>query len=198
MRRRLSALALGLLASIAFVSPVLADTTPDPGNFRDSGSASYFSAFSSECGTATCTDTNVFAQVVELQSGETFSDLCVDVFTYNIRGGRGSGVGGCVQATADIADDLSSASFSGTVLLESCNRRTCSGSEVDVSLTLNAVGAANAYSRTEKNQFENCTDTYRVRGSNRQAEGSITVDGATSEAFGQIGAETFTFTTRCR
>ena len=125
MRRRLTALILGLSAALAMAGPAMADTVPEPGNYRDSGTAQYFYAYSSECGMTSCTDTNVYGQIVELRSGEVFTDVCLDRYTYSIRGGKGSFEGGCVQASPDFGDNLSSVSFSGTIPLESCNRRTC-------------------------------------------------------------------------
>jgi hypothetical protein len=72
MGRRLSAILLGLLSAFVLAGPVLADTTPDPGNFRDSGSSDYFSASATECGQSTCTDTFVSGASVDLQGGESF------------------------------------------------------------------------------------------------------------------------------
>ena len=198
MRRRLTALILGLGAALAMAGPAMADTVPEPGNYRDSGTAQYFYAYSSECGMTSCTDTNVYGQIVQLRSGEVFTDVCLDRYTYSIRGGKGSFEGGCVQASPDFGDNLSSVSFSGAIPLESCNRRTCTATPVSLSVSLDAVGGPTSYSRTEKYQFENCTDTYRVRGEQAQAEGTITVDGTTSDAFANIGSESFTFSSRCR
>jgi hypothetical protein len=198
MRRRISTAFLALVASLALAAPVLADTVPGPGNFRDSGTSDYFYAFAGECGQSTCTEFNVYAQIVNLQSGDTFASVCLDRSTYPIRGGRGSYESGCVEAAPNIASDLSSASFSGTIPLESCNRRVCTVEEVDLSVSLSAVAAPNSYSYTQKNTFENCTDTYRVRGDVADAEGSISVDGTSLSAFGQIGSETFAFSSRCR
>ena len=66
-----------------------------------------------------------------------------------------------------------------------------------MSVSLTAVAAPNSYSYTQKNTYQNCTDTYRVRGQAADAEGSISVDGTSLEAFGQIGSETFAFSSRC-
>ena len=198
MRRRLSAALLALVASLAIAAPVLADTVPDPGNFRDSGTADYFSAFSSECGQSTCTDTNVYGHIVHLQGGETITEVCVDQFTYAIRNGRGTFLGGCTTATPDFSADGSSVSWSGTILADSCGRRTCTTEAIDVSVDLATVGSPASYSRTERYQFENCTDTYRVRGESAPAEGTIQVDGSTLQASGEIGSESFQFSSRCR
>jgi hypothetical protein len=198
MRRRISAAILALVASLVLAAPAFADTTPGPGNFRDSGTSEYFNAFAGACGQATCTEVNVYAQNVVLQGGDTFASVWVDRFTYPIRGGRGSYQSGCVEVGPTFASDLSSASFSGTIPLESCNRRTCTVEEVDLSVSLSAVAEPNSYAYTQKNTFENCTDTYRVRGDVADAEGSIDIDGTSMSAYGQIGSESFAFSSRCR
>jgi hypothetical protein len=201
MRRRLFAVLIGCLSALALAGSAFADTVPGPGNFRDSGSDVYLYAFASECNQATCTDTNVSANVTTLRGGDVFSFVCVDQFTYSVRGGGGgTSLSGCTEdGTINIADDLSSGSVEATVLAQECGRHTCSQEvELSASADLTAVSGVNAYSYTQKNQYENCTDTYRVRGESRDAEGSIVVDGTTLPAFGQLGAETFAFSSRCR
>lgn len=199
MRRRLTGLILGLTAVFAMAGPALADTVPEPGNYRDSGTAQYFFSSAAECGTTTCTETNVNGQIFELQSGEIYSEVCFSQYTYSIRGGgRSSWMGGCSPSSPDFGEDLSSASFSGTISAESCGRRTCSFTDVALSVSLEAVTAPNAYSRTEKYQYESCIDTYRVRGESVQAEGTITLDGTTIDTWAVIGSESFAFSTRCR
>jgi hypothetical protein len=199
MGRRLSAILLGLLSAFVLAGPVLADTTPGPGNFRDSGSSDYFSAFATECGQSTCTDTYVYGANVDLQGGESFSYLCVDQFTYPLRGGgRFRSLSGCADTNVNIASDLTSATASATILADACGRRTCSSEEVTVSVSLTGSGDGNAYSYTQKDQFENCTDTYRVRGERAPAEGTIVLNGTEMSAFGEIGSETFAFSSRCR
>ena len=125
MRRRLSASFLAIVASLLLAAPVMADTAPGPGpgNFPDSGTSDYFYAYAGVCGPASCTDYNVSGQVVDLQGGDTFASVCVDIFTYGLHGGRGDFSGGCVEAAPQIADDLSTALFSGSIPIESCNRR---------------------------------------------------------------------------
>ena len=198
MRRRLSASFLALVASLVLAAPVFADTVPGPGNFRDSGTSEYFYASGGECGASSCTDYSVYGQIVDLQGGDTFASVCVDISTYPLHGGRGDYRYGCVEVAPDIAADLSSASFSGTIPLESCNRQGCTVENIDVSASIAAVSDPNSYSYTQKNTFENCTDTYRVRGDVADAEGSISVDGTSLSAYGQIGSETFAFSSRCR
>lgn len=199
MRRRLSALLLGLVASLAIAAPALADTVPDPGNYRDSGSADYFHATVSDCLGASCTDTTVYGAIADLHGGDVVVHVCVDRYTYSIRGGGGgTWAYGCAEVAPDIAADLTSASFSGTIQVESCGRRTCTIDDVNVSVSMAVVGEPIPYAHSQKFQYDNCTDTYRVRGSSAPAEGSMEVDGTSFAAYGAIGSETFAYSVRCR
>ena len=204
MRRRLFAVLVGCLSAFTLAGTVLADTGPGPGpgNFRDSGSQLYLNASSAECDQSMCTETYVNAWVTTARGGDTITTVCMDHYTYPAHGGgRFTALFGCneVDATIDIASDLSSGSVDAVIVAEECDRHDCSiVGEVSVSADLTAVSGPNAYSYTSKNQFENCIDTYRVRGENSEAQGSIVVDGTTVDAYGQLGAETFAFSTRCR
>ena len=204
MRRRLFAVLVGCLSALMLTGTVFADTGPGPGpgNFRDSGSSVYFNASSFDCGPSTCTDTYVSGWVTTARSGDSFTSVCFDQFTYQSHGGGASSyLSGCtdVDATVDVASDLSSGSVAAVIVAQECGRRTCTNEvELSVSAELTAVSDPNAYSYTQKQQYENCTDTYRVRGEASEAQGSITVDGSTLEAYGQLGAETFAYSSRCR
>lgn len=185
--------------AITIAGPALADTVPGPGNFRDSGDRTFLSAFGSVCGQSTCTDTNIFSDATDLQGGDSFASLCVDQFTYPIRGGgRFKSLSGCADIGPDVASDLSSGSAAATFQADSCGRRSCTTVTVSLSVSLDAVGSPNAYSYTQKNQYQNCTDTYRVRGQAADAEGTIVLNGSSIDAFGQLGSESFAFSTRCR
>lgn len=201
MRRRISAVVLGLLAALALAGPAFADTTPGgPGeNFRQSGDALYFNASGGTCDGSTCTDTFVSGALVEFSDGSTLEEICVDQFTYAARTGRFiSSFFGCAPVAPDIAEDTSSASAEVTVQGDRCGRRTCTADEVTVSLSLTAIGDPNSYSFSQKNEFDTCVDTVRVRGESSDAEGTLTVDGVETAAFGQIGSESFAVSTRCR
>ncbi len=202
MRRRISAVVLGLFTVLVAAAPVFADTTPGPGgpggNFRESGDALYFGASGGECDRSTCTDTFVFGHDVELNDGTTITEVCVDQFTYASRTGRLiSSFFGCAPVAPDIAEDTSSVSAEATIQGDSC-RRTCTADEVTVSVSLTAFGDPNSYSFTQKNEFGDCVDTVRVRGESSDAEGTLTVDGTELFAFGNIGSESFAVSTRCR
>jgi hypothetical protein len=199
MRRRISALVLGLLSVFVLAAPVLADTGPGPGSFRDSGDTVYINAGATQCGQTTCTDTFVSGQTTNTKSGDSFAVVCVDQFTYPIKGGsKFKALSGCADGGPTVASDLSSASADATILADSCNKRSCTQVTLSVSLSLTAVSTPNAYSYTQKNQYQNCTDTFRVKGQSRDAEGTLSVNGTSQDAFGSIGAESFAFSTRCR
>lgn len=198
MRRRLSAVVLGLVSVFALAGPVLADTGGGF-NYRDSGSAAYASAWATECAQSTCTDTNVWMSDVVLKSGERFTDLCVDQFTYPIRGnGRYRSFFGCATTSINIASDLSTASASATLDGYACGQRSCVEASLSVSVSLSAIAEPVPYSFTSRSQWQNCSDSYRVRGESAEAQGTVTVDGTELAASGQIGSETFAFSTRCR
>jgi hypothetical protein len=134
-----------------------------------------------------------------LQGGGSDAYVCVDQFTYAVRGGgRFSSFFGCAAVAPTIAKDLSSASASATVQGDTCGRRTCTADELSVSVSLASIGDPNSYSYTQKNEFGNCVDTYRVRGEAADAEGTMVVDGTSLLAYGQIGSESYSFSTRCR
>lgn len=61
-----------------------------------------------------------------------------------------------------------------------------------------AIAEPVPYSYTSRSQWQNCSDSYRVRGESAEAQGTVTVDGTELAASGQIGSETFAFSTRCR
>ncbi len=203
MRRRISAVVIGLLAALAIAGPAFADTTPGPGgpggNFRQSGDALYFDAGAGSCSGSTCTDTFVYGSVVEFKDGTSEASVCVDQFTYAARTGRSSGFfSGCALVAPDIAADTSSVSVDVMIQGETCGRRSCTPDEVTLSVSLAAISDANAYSFTQKNQFGTCTDTVRVKGIASDVEGSLVVDGVEQYAFGRVGSESFSVSTRCK
>lgn len=139
-----------------------------------------------------CTEIFVDAADVNLQGGDAFAYVCVSI--YSPRGGAF----GCADAAVAVASDLSSASVGPTtVLVESCGPRRCSTREVTVGAELTAIAAPNSYSRTERYEYDGCTDVFRVRGEASEASGTIVYDGNSLEAGGQIGSDQFSFSSRC-
>jgi hypothetical protein len=200
MRRLVLAGSLGLLLVATLVQPVAADTGPGPGpQFRDSGSTVYFNAFTSSCGTNSCTDTFVSGYRSQSKSGDSISQVCVEQVAYALRGGKPfSDTFGCADAPIQVAGDLSSASAgSVSIAVDTCTRRCTSGGNLTVSASLNAIASPVAYSYTQRSKFGTCTDTFRVKGSAADAEGTLTVGSTIYAASGNIGAETFAFSSRC-
>jgi hypothetical protein len=179
-----------MFALLAF-APGVAAASPRE-NFESIG----FDAFHSECGQQTCTDTSVFADQQTTASGETFIFACVDQFTFNIRNGRGTGVGGCSE-TPDIsvAGDLSSASLASTQF-EVCDAHHCS--TITASAELEGTGQTSSFRGRFTERDGTCTFTFADSGRRRSATGTITFDGATLDAEGSIRSSRTTVTTKCR
>jgi hypothetical protein len=197
--RRLFTLVVVLFAVLALAPAVAADTTASQRPVRDSFQGIGFDAFSSECGGSTCTDTFVFAEEGTTASGETFTTVCVEQDTFNVRNGRlTSQTFGCTD-TADltVARDLSSASL-GPTDVEVCNEQGRQCETVTVSVDLQATGARGTFRARSTFTDGNCTVTFNDRGEDRSAAGTITLDGETMEAQGGIRAFQSSFSERCR
>lgn len=188
--RRVLPILFVLFAMLAY-APAVAGASP-----RESFESVGFDAWSSDCGTVTCTDTYVFAQYQTTSSGETFSYACADQFTYNIRSGRGSGFGGCTEnVDLTVAGDLSSASLAPTTI-EACDGRRCE--TIIVSAELQGSGDSTTFRARYTERDGTCTFTYTDTGERQYATGSITFDGTTSAAEGWIASFHTTFSSRCR
>ena len=194
--RRVATLFVIAFALLAFAPAVAADTTEPGGNYRDSYESIGFDAWSSECGARTCTDTYIWASQDTTQSGETYTIVCVDQWTYNIRNGSGSGAGGCTEsANIMVADDLSSASLAATEI-SICDERNCE--TVTVSAELQGTGETSTFRGKFTEKDGTCTFTYSDSGKRQYATGTITLDGDTLAAEGSIRSSTTTFASRCR
>jgi hypothetical protein len=188
--RRVMPILVVLFAMLAY-APAVAGASP-----RESFESVGLDAWSSECGTTTCTDTYVYGQIQTTSSGETFSYVCADQFTYNIRTGRGSGSGGCTEdVDLTVAGDLSSANLAPTAI-EVCARRHCE--TITVSAELEGTGDVATFKSRYTENDGTCTYTYSDSGERRSATGSITFDGATTDAEGSISSVQTTFSSRCR
>lgn len=169
MRRSISLL-LGALLTAVIAAPAAADTAP-----LDSYQVTGFSTYSSECGRLSCTDTYVYADIV-VAGGTSTADVCVERFTYSIRGGRGSGAFGCAPASSlTVARDLSAATL-GTTSVELCGRPCTT---VTVAAELVAIAGASSFRARSVSRDGTCTYTYTASGSDRLATGTLTLDGVT-------------------
>lgn len=168
---------------------------------KDSGTQTSFSAFSIDCGPTICTDATVDAFTV---SDGTIV-VCLFESRTNIHTGRIiSQDGACSEEISsdalDIDEDLSSASLAPTdVTFINCNQQGCTeGDTVTVSAELTAFGPT--FTDKQRSTFSDgiCTFTFSSSGEQRQATGTISLDGETLAADGFIGIGKFSFTERCR
>jgi len=193
--RRVMPILLVLIGLLAFAPAVAADTASSP---RESFESVGFDAYSSVCGAQSCTDTYVYAERQTTSSGDTFTYACTDRFTYNIRTGRGTGGGGCSDIPASaltVSKDLSSASLAPTSV-DVCTRRQCD--PITISAELQATGGSATFRSRYTESDGTCTYTYADSGQRQYAAGSITWDGATSDAQGSIFSSKTTVTSKCR
>lgn len=186
----LSTLLLLLAAPVAAAPPV-----------KDSGTQEFITAFSSSCGPSTCTDVVVDSFPV----ADGLMVVCLSEFTFNLRSGMLiSEESGCSDETSSdaliINDDLTSAQLLPTaVTFFECNRRGCiEGDTVIVSADL--TGSGPTFTDTQRGTFTDgtCTVKFSSTSDQRQATGTLTIDGETLSTDGNIGSGTFSFMERCR
>jgi hypothetical protein len=195
--RRLIASAAALPILVLLLAGPVAAAPP----VKDSGTQVFFSAFSTDCGPSTCTET--FVDVFQV-SDESLV-VCLFQATFNIHTGRAiSEDGACSEEVSGdalvVADDLSSASVSPTdVTFFNCNQQGCTeGDTVTVSAEL--TGSGPIFTDRTRSTFSDgtCTVTFTSSGEQRQATGTITLDGDTLAADGNIGIGKFSVMERCR
>ncbi len=190
-----SAAALSILV-LLFAAPAAAAPP-----VKDSGTQEFLFAVSSDCGPATCTDTFVDVFTV---SDETLV-VCLFESTFNIHTGRNiSEDGACSDEVSSdalvIGADLSSASLSPTeVTFFDCNQQGCvEGDTVTVAAELTASGPIVTDKQRSTSSDGTCTFTFSSSGEQRQASGTVTIDGDTLTVDGSIGMGKFSFMERCR
>jgi hypothetical protein len=194
MRRVVGSVVLLPILALLLAAPAAAAPP-----IKDSGTEQSFTAFTSSCGPATCTDTFVDA----FAAGEGVIVACVFQSTFNVHNGRvTSEESGCSETSSDalVIDDLSSASLAPTdVTFFNCNQQGCvEGDTVTVSAEL--TGSGPTFSESFRQTFNDGTCTFRqsFSGDSRQATGSITIDGETAAADGGIRTGKFSFSEHCR
>jgi hypothetical protein len=196
MRRITASLVVLPILVLLFAAPASAAPPVKDSTTQDSASA-----FSFSCGPSSCTETFIDVFAV---SDETVV-VCVFTATFNIHSGRyTSQDSGCSDEVSsgvlDVGSDLSSATLSPTpVTFLNCNQQTCvEGDTVTVSFDLTASGGSSTFRSRETFTDGNCTVTFTSSGEQRQATGTMTIDGETSTADGFIATGKFTFMERCR
>lgn len=181
-----------MVAVLAIAAPAAAVAPERP---RGSYSGISFQAYASDCGRSQCTDYNVWAEQYSDSQGGEGTSVCVDVFTYSTRNGRGTGAGGCVDGAAfTIASDLSSASLQPTSI-QICGR---SCRTVTVAVELQATSGEGSYRARSTQTDGTCTYTYTDSGSSRDAAGTLTWDGTSKDAFGSIQQYESAYSERCK
>ncbi len=192
---------LSLIVAVPLLVLLLAAPAAAAPPVKASGTQDFFSAFSSSCGPSTCTDTMVDVFTV----ADGLIVVCTSEFTFNTRTGKliseESGCSDEVSSDAlDVSDDLSSATLSPTAVTSfQCNQRGCvEGDTVLVSAELTGFGGV--FTDTQRSTFSDGTCTFRFSssGEQRQASGTLTIDGETSAADGSIGTGKFSYSERCR
>jgi hypothetical protein len=196
MRRVLTSVAV--LATLVLLLAAPAAAAPP---VRDSSTQTFVSAFSFECGPATCRET--FVDIFSV-SDETMV-VCLSESTFNIRTGRIiSQESRCSEEvssdTLSVEQDLSSAVLSPTqVTFFECDEQGCvEGDTVLVSAELTASGGSSTDRSRQTFTDGTCTVTFTSSGESRQATGTVTIDGESVAVDGSIGSGKFTFMERCR
>lgn len=185
-----------LVLLLGAVPSVAADTSPNGTNFN---------AFTTTCSTQgskqVCTDVNLF-----LSSNEDGSPgpACVDLFNYTIAAnGRFDftseefGCGDTPDPDA-VADDLSVSVAPTSITVQSCGRRTCTGSRtVTVSANLDPTGPIASTTTRSTTKVGRCT--IRTTTFDRSAElaGTISINGSTLDADGFVDVFTSSSTEQC-
>jgi hypothetical protein len=169
------ALALGPFAQKAAAAPAVHE------NFANAVAGT----FKTDCpaGTNQCTDTSVVLLVTQ-----GAARICLDIYTYVPTGGLLGYETGCGPVAAGgstfDAKSLSGAAFSATTI--SMQRFACSAGLCEptgtprntvVSGTFTGVGDISTFRANSKQTFGNCTMYFVGKGSSRQADASVTIDG---------------------
>ncbi len=198
MRRTVSIIGAVCLLLLVTAAPALADTTP---RIHDSGNVIYAYASTASCGASTCTETYINVFTAQLDNGDTENVVCVDIFTYPVRGRGGyTDTYGCGPVSSfAIANDFSSATLGTTTITDAttCTSKGCDPTTITVSGTFTATGAASTYSYRQSNKYPDCTERYSVRGTSVPATFQGTVNGTSITADGGMGKERYNFSSTC-
>lgn len=198
MRRTISILGAVFLLLLVTAAPALAAPAP---RIHDSGSVNYAYASSSSCSGTTCTDTYINVFTATLDNGDTENVVCVEIFTYPLRGRGGfTDTYGCGPASSfTIASDFSSATLGTTAITDAvtCTARRCSPTTITIGGTFTASGTASTYSYRSTFSNGDCTERYSVKGTSTPATFQGTLNGTSITADGGIGKERYTFSSTC-
>jgi len=186
---RLAALGLAVLSVALIATPASAEKTVT--KFSGKGATAYVSDCPANAPVGTkCNAWAIYVQKNRLNLDGTvsvFGGLGVDKFRVKFTAPAtftltplGSGFNDTIAV--QVADDLSTASGSGTVGLVKCNRRgkDCETTRTNVSLSLSANAPATYFKdSTRTPKFEDCRTVTRTSFTERTADGTATVNGVT-------------------
>jgi hypothetical protein len=194
--------AFGALTGSAAAAPVVHENTAN------------FSAqtFKTECaedrGRTVCTDTSV-----AVFASDGTAEACLSTFNYEIsRQGEFTPIGGkfgCGPVAAGAftfdAKSLSGATLSSstiTVEIIACDRNgTCQPTgdtdTATLAATFTGTGAVSSFRQNSKSEFGNCTTYFVGKGSSRNADASVTIDGQPLDPPAMLFASTQKFKVIC-
>jgi hypothetical protein len=190
------ALALGPFAQSAAAAPPVHDNVAN----------AVAGTFKTDCpaGTNQCTDTSVVLLV-----SDSAARVCLDMYTYIPAGGLLGYETGCAPVGAGgstfDAKSLSGATFSATTILMqgfACSAGLCeptgTARNTIVAGTFTGVGDISTFRANSKSTFGNCTMYFVGKGSSRQADASVTIDGRPLDPPGFLSASTQKSMVICR
>jgi hypothetical protein len=179
---------------LALAAPALAAPP-----LKESGTQQSFYSYADDCSGSTCTQTGLYAYVLDAETLE----VCLDITTFNWRNNRFvSGEFGCTltdPSALDITAAFSVTLADTSITLLDCNRRGCTESRtVTVSAQDSAVGPV--FSESSRGTFSDGTCTYRYSSSSQSAEiaGTMWIDGAAVDQWGYASISQYSVTTRCK
>jgi hypothetical protein len=196
MRRLRFAILGGSIGLLLAVGPVAADTSPN--------GSSFFSE-STSCTTSgnreVCTDT-----FLSVSSNEDGSDgpPCLEVHRYSFgSNGRFTDISdefGCAtDGTISVGADLSVTLDATDITLQSCGRRSCTGSRtVTVSAADSPTGPVSTTTTRSTTKSGSCTTRTTTTDQFVELAGTMTIDGTVLDQTGSMGIFTSTSTTHCK
>jgi len=196
MRRLRFAIIGGSIAVLLAVGPVAADTSPN--------GSSFFSAATS-CTTSgnrqVCTDT--FLSVTSNEDGSD-GPPCLEVHKYSFASnGRFTDISdefGCAaDGTIAVGSDLSVTLDPTDITLQSCGRRSCTGSRtVTVSAADGPTGPVSTTTTRSTTKSGSCTTKTTTTDQFVELAGTMTVDDVVIDQTGSLDIFTSTSTTHCK
>lgn len=200
---------VGAIVAAALVFGAQAGTADAAQPVRESLATIAAGAASMECAGTLCTATALFV----VSSNDGPAEACLDIQTFEISGPGTvrpiSIESGCAVAAVGALSfdtrDLSGAALSATPIVVRpivCDITGCiptgTGRTVTVSATINAIGPLATFKGKITTTFGNCTMHFSGRGSSREGQASLVIDGRSIESLGFLSTSTQKTRTTCR